>query len=68
MGTPLSEVVEGMRDPSKGVTLLQHLSWLPPHTFVAADATTWVCDNVEGASSEVTAVDFLQVNQFPCFC
>lgn len=67
MGTPLSEVIEGMRDPSKGVTLLQHLSCLPPHTFVSADATTWVCDNVEGASSEVTAVNFLQVGHYSCF-
>ncbi|KAK3862519.1 hypothetical protein Pcinc_031625, partial [Petrolisthes cinctipes] len=60
LGTPLSEVVEWMRDPTKGVTLLQRLSCLPPHTFVSADATTWVCDNVEGVTSEVAAVDLLQ--------
>lgn len=61
LGSSLAEVAEAMRDPMKGVCLLQRQPCLPALTFVAGDATAWVCDHVEGVTSEVAAVDLLQV-------
>ncbi|XP_042884434.1 GATOR complex protein Iml1-like isoform X4 [Penaeus japonicus] len=60
LSSPLTEIVEMMRDPVKGVGLLNRQAGLPALTFIAADATTWICEHVEGASSEVMAVDLLQ--------
>lgn len=62
LSSPLTEIVEMMRDPVKGVGLLNRQAGLPALTFIAADATTWVCEHVEGASTEVVAVDLLQVS------
>ncbi|XP_068246692.1 GATOR complex protein Iml1 isoform X2 [Palaemon carinicauda] len=60
LSTPLSEIVELMRDPVKGVSLLNRQPGLPALTFIAADATTWVCEHVDGAVTEIIAVDILQ--------
>ncbi|XP_071550419.1 GATOR complex protein Iml1 isoform X2 [Panulirus ornatus] len=60
LNSPLTEIVELMRDPGKGVSLLNRQPDLPALTFVAADATAWVCEHVEGASNEIIAVDLLQ--------
>ncbi|MPC91759.1 DEP domain-containing protein 5 [Portunus trituberculatus] len=49
-----------MKDPVRGVCLLQRQPCLPALTFVAGDATAWVCDHVEGAASETAAVELLQ--------
>ena len=51
-----------MKDPVRGVCLLQRQPCLPALTFVAGDATAWVSDHVEGATSETAAVDLLQVS------
>lgn len=61
LGSSLAEIAEAMKDPVKGVCLLQRQPCLPALTFVAGDATAWVCDHVEGAASEVAAVELLQV-------
>ncbi|XP_069956473.1 GATOR complex protein Iml1-like isoform X3 [Cherax quadricarinatus] len=58
--SPLVEIVELMRDPVKGVNLLNRQAGLPALTFVAADATAWVCEHIEGAITEVVAVELLQ--------
>ncbi|ROT76803.1 putative DEP domain-containing protein 5 isoform X5 [Penaeus vannamei] len=60
LSSPLTEIVEMMRDPVKGVGLLNKQAGLPTLTFIAADATTWVCEHVEGASTEIMAVELLQ--------
>lgn len=60
LGSTLAEVAEVMKDPVRGVYLLQRQPCLPALTFVAGDATAWVCDHVEGATSETAAVDLLQ--------
>lgn len=60
LSTPLTEIVELMRDPVKGVSLLNRQPGLPALTFIAADATTWVCEHVDGAVTEIVAVDLLQ--------
>ncbi|XP_063884355.1 GATOR complex protein Iml1-like isoform X3 [Scylla paramamosain] len=60
LGSTLAEVAEVMKDPARGVCLLQRQPCLPSLTFVAADATAWVCDHVEGAASETAAVELLQ--------
>lgn len=63
LSSPLTEIVEMMRDPVKGVGLLNKQAGLPTLTFIAADATTWVCEHVEGASTEIMAVELLQVSK-----
>ncbi|KAK7069287.1 GATOR complex protein depdc5 [Halocaridina rubra] len=60
INSPLAEIVEHMRDPVKGVSLLNRQSDLPALTFIAADATVWVCERVDGASCEIIAVELLQ--------
>nr|XP_045624645.1 GATOR complex protein Iml1-like isoform X2 [Procambarus clarkii] len=60
INSSLAEIVELMRDPVKGVSLLNRQAGLPALTFVAADATAWVCEHVDGATTEVVAVDLLQ--------
>ena len=61
LSSSLVEIVELMRDPVKGVNSLNRQIGLPTLTFIAADATTWVCEHVDGAATEVIAVDLLQV-------
>ncbi|KAG0727981.1 GATOR complex protein DEPDC5 [Chionoecetes opilio] len=63
LGSTLAEVAELMKDPVRGVCLLQRQPCLPALTFVAGDATAWVCDRVEGASTEMAAVELLQKMQ-----
>ena len=56
----LTEVLEGMQNPTTGLAFLARNSPLPSTTFVAAEAVLWLLDRVEGVTTEARATSMLE--------
>jgi len=56
------EIVEAMAHQGTGVGFLTQHPSLPTHTFVSADAVTWLISHVEGVLCEQDAVSLLKVS------
>ncbi|XP_074643885.1 GATOR1 complex protein DEPDC5-like [Tubulanus polymorphus] len=56
----LTDIVEGMMDPSEGLSFIPMQPGLPQYCFIAGEATAWVCCYVDGVEKPDGAVSLLQ--------
>lgn len=56
----LNEIVDAMKDGSKGLHFVTRPVGMPPHTFVAIEAVCWLMEHVDGVNNEKTAIGVLR--------
>ncbi|XP_061588667.1 GATOR1 complex protein DEPDC5 isoform X4 [Cololabis saira] len=56
----LSEIVEAIKHPTRGVQLLPEQKGLPLNCFISTEVVHWLVNNVEGVSTQGMAVDIMQ--------
>ncbi|XP_077150292.1 GATOR1 complex protein DEPDC5 isoform X7 [Ranitomeya variabilis] len=56
----LSEILEAMKHPSTGISLLSEQKGLPPCCFISAEVVHWLVNNISWVQSQVMAMDIMQ--------
>ena len=56
------EMIDAMKDSSKGLSFLNNQYGLPSFSFISADATFWVMERVQGVTSEDDAIHIMEVS------